>query len=418
MAPPKSSLRCLALTLASIGFACATVLPYRGATIATRDALLQTYDYIVVGAGTAGLTLADRLSESGKYSVLAVEYGYLDTGISITTSGGPFGTLGPPNQTFGREPYSAATRLYNLTSEPMPGLNNRQLNMQAGCIVGGSSAINGMVFGRGSAEDYDAWVLAAGQEHEKEYATEWGWGNLLPFFRKSTTFHEPSKEMVDEFGMTSDARAAYGGDTPIHSSFAPFQWPALSELIQDQEKKGERLLSEDPEVIWNAFKLIPGIEFPKEGADGNATGVFWAPNSIDPSTRTRSYALLGHYSNPGGSSTRPNFHLLTAHRVTQVVLGLPTGDNAASSQDHGEWEAQGVLITPRDGNFSEGPLRIAARREVILSAGAVHTPQILQRSGIGPKDTLRNARVQLKVELPGVGHNLQDHSAFSMTFNC
>jgi choline dehydrogenase-like flavoprotein len=233
MAGQTHPVGCRALTLAIASLTPATVLPYRGATIVTRDVLLQTYDYIVVGAGTAGLTMADRLSESGKYTVLAVEYGYLDTGISITTSGGPFRTLGPPNRTFEHEPYPAATRFYNLMSEPMPGLNNRQQNMQAGCIVGGVSAVNGMVFGRGSAEDYDAWVLAAGLEHKKEYAAEWGWDNLLPFFRKSTTFYEPPKEMVDEFGMTSDAPAAYRDDTPIHSSFAPFQWPALSESSPD-----------------------------------------------------------------------------------------------------------------------------------------------------------------------------------------
>lgn len=154
-------------------------------------------------------------------TVLVIEYGYLDSSAAITTVGMPTGT--PEGHQM-----PSATRYYNVTTVPQPGLNNRTRTVPAGCVVGGSSAVNGMIFDRGSAEDYDSWVWAAGPEHEEEYAEEWGWDNLLPYFKKSVTFHPPDERMEDEYGITYDVEAAYGGETPIHSSYAPFQWPAQS----------------------------------------------------------------------------------------------------------------------------------------------------------------------------------------------
>lgn len=118
--------------------------------------------------------------------------------------------------------------MYNLTSVPQPGLENARKILAAGSVVGGSSAVNGMFFMRGSAEDYDAWTWAAGEEHE-EFAAEWGWENLLPFFKKSVTFVPPTEQMVEDYNITYDVEAAYGGTTPIYSSYRPFHWPTTSE---------------------------------------------------------------------------------------------------------------------------------------------------------------------------------------------
>ncbi|CAI4211169.1 unnamed protein product [Parascedosporium putredinis] len=310
------------------------------AVIVKRQAELRDeYDFIVAGAGTAGLTVADRLSEGGQYTVLVVEYGYLDGSHSITATG-------PDAQQAGAIDYPSGTRI----------------------VVGGSSAVNGMFFDRGSADDYDAWVRCAGDEAD-EYAREWGWDNIYPFFQKSVTFHPPSEKMQEEYGMTYDM-AAYGGDTPIHSSYAPFQWPTTV-------------------GIWKAWETIEGVEFPKEHADGNATGVFC-----------------------NAANKRANFHLLPAHRVTKVGLEEVEGDDAHSHR------ATGVYIAPRDGDlWKSGPVFIKAKREVVVSSGAVHTPQVLQRSGIGHREVLEAAGVEVKVELPGVGFNLQDHSHYSISFN-
>lgn len=125
--------------------------------------------------------------------------------------------------------------MYNASSVPQSGLDGGRKPVPAGAVVGGSSAVNGMFFDRGTAEDYDSWVWAAGEEHESEYASEWGWDNMLPAFKKSVTFHPPTDEMQQEYGITYDVEAAYGGDTPIHSSYRPFQWPTQRECSTNLE---------------------------------------------------------------------------------------------------------------------------------------------------------------------------------------
>ena len=125
---------------------------------------------------------------------------------------------------------NSATRFYNITSQPLTALKNRRMSVPCGCVVGGSSAVNGMVFDRGSAEDYDSWVWAAGDEDHEWYGNEWGWKNILPWFKKSVTFHPPTEKMAKDYGMTWDM-AAYGGNTPIHSSYPPYQWPAQREYL-------------------------------------------------------------------------------------------------------------------------------------------------------------------------------------------
>lgn len=150
-------------------------------------------------------------------TVLVVEYGYLDSSHDITATG--------PDARLPFTPeYLPGTRMYNITSAPLEYLHGRGNRVAAGCVVGGSSAVNGMFFDRGAAEDYDSWVWAAGEEHEEEYRGEWGWDGIYPFFKKSVTFHPPDDRMQKEYGMTYDLDA-WGGDTPIHASFAPFQWP-------------------------------------------------------------------------------------------------------------------------------------------------------------------------------------------------
>ncbi|PGG96745.1 hypothetical protein AJ79_09473 [Helicocarpus griseus UAMH5409] len=363
----------------------------RHATVVERQDLLEEYDFIVIGGGTAGLTVADRLSEED-YTVLVVEYGYLDHSTSITQVG-----RAPRSGEDIVEEYPAATRMYNGTSTPQEFLDGESKWVPCGAVVGGSSAVNGMLFDRGSAEDYDAMVWATMEDgiEDEEVAREWGWKNILPAFQKSVTFHPPSEEMREKYGMTSDADAAYGGTTPIHSSYAPFQWETTLR-------------------VWNAYKAVPGVEFPEEGADGRAVGVFWIPNSIDPSTRTRSYSMLGHYENPNGPASRENYHLLPGHRGTRVILAESENDDESR-----DWEATSVIITPRDGEIDDdtGPLEVSVAREVVISAGTFHTPQVLQRSGIGPSSVLEAAGVEVKVDLPGVGMNLQDHINWAVSFN-
>jgi len=156
------------------------------------------------------------------------------------------------------------------------------------------------------------------------------------------------------------------------------------------------------EVIRRAWREL-GAPAPKEGSGGDAYGVFWFPSSQDPKMQTRSYARTGHYD---PVANRSNYHLLVGHRVNEVIL---------QARGYGsQYEAKGVKIQAVSSNSSI--IEIAGNQEIILAAGAIHTPGVLQRSGIGPKDVLDAAKIPVKVELPGVGQNFQDHPYTSLSF--
>ncbi|KAK0105665.1 hypothetical protein ONS95_004192 [Cadophora gregata] len=313
--------------------------------------LRPSYDYIVVGGGTSGLTVADRLSEDGTKTVLVVEYGYLDHSPDILL---PSPAKNDRNM----------SRFYDYMSVPQTELNNKTTIAYAAAIVGGGSAVDHMMFDRGSADDYDNW--------EKLRNPGWGWKELLPYFQKSVKFTPPTREQQEKYGYTYD-ESAYGGNGPIHASYPPFQWP--------QQK-----------LQWNAW-LDLGIEATTEGAGGEALGLFWIPSAMNPKNETRSYSKTGHYD---PSSLRENYHLLTGHQTREVVI-LKS-------------RAEGITIHARDGTDT-ALTTISATREVILAAGAFGSPTILQRSGVGPKDILESAGIEVKMDLPGVGQNFQDHAA-------
>ena len=134
-----------------------------------------------------------------------------------------------------------------------------------------------------------------------------------------------------------------------------------------------------------------GIPTPREHAIGYAVGRFWVPSSEHPLNRTRSYARYGYYDS---ISSRPNYHLLIGHKAKNLVI--------SSKQS-----VDGVDIHQRD--HPEDVITVKARKEVVLAAGAVHTPQILELSGVGLKVVLEAAGVPVKLDLPGVGQNFQDH---------
>lgn len=140
--------------------------------------------------------------------------------------------------------------------------------------------------------------------------------------------------------------------------------------------------------MYNAYRAFPGIDVPKDGGAGS-NGLFWFTTSMDPTATTRSYARTGHWDN----IRRSNYELMTGQKVNKILF---SGDTAT-----------GVQFTPSNGGQVT---TVRANKEVILAAGAVHTPQILQLSGIGPSALLRQANIPVIVDLPGVGANFQDHA--------
>jgi len=146
------------------------------------------------------------------------------------------------------------------------------------------------------------------------------------------------------------------------------------------------------------MRQFPGVNVPIDGAGGQ-NGLFWFTTSMDPVKFERSYARTGHWD----GLNRDNYHLLTGTKVAKVIVEDGT--------------AVGVQIHPRD--ETENRSVIKARKEVILAAGAIHTPQVLQLSGIGPKDLLEEASIDVLVDLPGVGMNFQDHHYIpGVSFSC
>ena len=151
------------------------------------------------------------------------------------------------------------------------------------------------------------------------------------------------------------------------------------------------------EIEWDAFGDL-NLAIEKEGANGHAAGRFWVPSSQDPATQTRSDARLGHFERV---IKRTNYHLLTLHKATKINFVKLT--------------ATSVLIQSRNSSDSKA---VTAGKEIIVAAGAVHTPQLLQLSGIGPSSVLAAAGVETLVDLDGVGQNFQDHPFFFMQYNC
>ncbi|KAK0639798.1 glucose oxidase [Cercophora newfieldiana] len=307
-----------------------------GAILNPQEAAGKTYDYVIIGGGTSGLTVGDRLSKSGKHSVLVIDYGY-----------------------FGQT-------TYNITSAPSPGLRNRTFPVDIGCVVGGSSAINGMVFQRGNAKDYNIWdELARGKN-------TWNWDSLLGYFKKAVQLMPPKPEIPADFNLKYDMKYWGSSFTTNHTIFATYT----------------NFINPSIEPMYRVFNAVPGIDTPEDGGSGK-TGMVYYMTSTNPYNGARSYSRTGHWDN----LNRDNYDLLTGTRVNNIIFKGNT--------------AVGVRITPRNTTLSS---IITAQKEVILAAGSIYTPQILQLSGIGPVLLLKRAKIPVKVDLPGVGANFQDHS--------
>ena len=339
----------VAALLACLSCQCVVATPLRAglATILRRQADIKAeYDYVIVGGGTAGLTVGDRLSESGKHSVLVLEHGKLDDQNGFPYEG--------PN----------SPRVFNLTSVPQSELNDRAFWVGIGKVVGGSSNVNGQVFIRGTKEEYDIWKKLGGAR------STWDWKGLLPYFKKGIYFTPPDAGMAEEFNVTYDPTVwGQNSKTHIYATYSNSYSPIMK-------------------LMYSAMKNMPGVDVPRDGAAGT-NGLFWYTTAMDPKTFLRSYSRTGHWD----GLNRKNYELSPETKVTKLTF---------KGRD-----VTGVEFTAASGGSVR---RVRARKEVILAAGAIHSPQILQLSGIGPKKLLEDAKIPLKMHLPGVGSNFQDHS--------
>jgi choline dehydrogenase len=293
-------------------------------------------DYIIIGAGSAGCALAYRLSEDGKNTVLVLEYGRTDIGPLIQM---------PAAFSL---PMSMRTYDWGYRTEPEPHLGGRRLATPRGKVLGGSSSINGMVFVRGHACDFDRW--------EEAGAKGWGFRNVLPYFRRMETAHLNGKG--GEVGWR-------GTNGPLHVTRGALRNPLYKAFTEAGMETG--------------YSFTDDYNGSKQEGFGPMEMTVW---------NGRRWSAANAYLRP--ALRRPNVMLKTGAHVERIVM-------------QGR-EAVGVLFR-RWGRVETA----RARREVIIAASAINSPKLLMLSGIGPAGHLRDIGVDVVVNRPGVGGNLQDH---------
>ncbi|KAI1127176.1 GMC oxidoreductase-domain-containing protein [Nemania abortiva] len=325
-------------------------------------ALRASYDFIVVGAGIGGLVVANRLSEDASVSVLVVEAGELDDRAEDITVPGNIGQENPSRYE------------WTMTTTPQEYLDNKTRSFAQGRVVGGSSVMNGMCWTRGSAADYDAWRNLGNPG--------WGWTDLLPYFLKSenyTTHGDASSHILP-------AHDKHGRRGPVQVGF--------------------------PRYVYNqTYNFLDGIQalgvpLNEDLNSGYATGVNLVPGSVTAENQSRADARAA-YLDPVLS--RPNLELLTGHTVTRILAGV-VGNRTSQSRPGSVPERITITGVELAADSTAPKYNVSCRKEVILAAGAILSPVLLQISGFGPSDYLRGLGVDVLVDLPGVGSNLQDHA--------
>ncbi|KAI4725796.1 glucose-methanol-choline oxidoreductase [Aureobasidium sp. EXF-10728] len=340
------------------------------------EQLRKTYDYVIVGGGTSGLVVANRLTEDPHINVLVIERGYLDGQDNGTTVPG----LAVPDK-----------YLRTDTSIPQPGLNNRTAPLYTGDVVGGGTVVNGMFFARGARADYDAW--------EQLGNPGWGWDGLLPYFKKSETFTPPIEGIQEMFpGVISSDLEPHGINGPVGSSFSNYQYPVIKNFFAG----------------WNSI----GVAINPQPNNGEATGAFYSTISAYAKNQSRAHASNAYYRPV--ANLRRNLHLLTGYTISKV--NFDKGVKAVSVDvSVAFYVFFSGIRTHFCGQFTSSATNetrtVRAGREIIMAAGAARTPQILQLSGIGSESLLSSLGIKTIVDLPGVGSNFQDQPTLYMQFS-
>ncbi|KZP13739.1 GMC oxidoreductase [Athelia psychrophila] len=314
-----------------------------------------SYDYIIVGAGTAGSALAAGLSESGKYKVGVLEAGISGYGESRIDVPGYFGA------TFG------TTYDWNYTTLPSSS-GVPPIYWPRGRVLGGTSALNLLAWNRPSREEYDAW--------EKLGNPGWNWDSLVTYLKKAENYHPPSAEQVSLLNY-QPALSAFGTGGSVQVSFEKFVAKATS--------------------LWVPALEALGIKKNNDVFSGSNIGASCGPSDINPVNSSRSYAAPA-YLFP--NAARKNLAVLTSALVEQI--------NWSADKEDGNVVASGVTFTSGGQSYT-----VNTTREVIISSGSINTPQLLELSGIGSSEILASAGVKQVINLPSVGENLQDHASSS-----
>jgi choline dehydrogenase len=298
---------------------------------------MQEFDYIIVGAGTAGCVLANRLSAEPNTTVLLLEAGGKDDYFWIDVPVGYLYTIGNPRTD------------WCYVTEPEPGLNGRSIGYARGKVLGGCSSINAMIYMRGQRADYDYWAAQG--------LRGWSWDDVLPVFKRSEDYEHGADEL-------------HGSGGELRVEERRVSWEILDAWRDAAEECGIPKIAE-----FNRGDNFGSAYFQmnqRRGVRWSATKAFLRP-----------------------ALQRPNLTVLTGALVERLAL----------DRRDGVIRATGVVARLA----GAGGETLRARREVLLAAGSIGSPQILQLSGVGPAALLRQHGIDVAVELPGVGANLHDH---------
>ena len=322
-----------------------------------------SFDTIIIGAGTAGCLLANRLSADPKRRVLLIEAGGKDDYHWIHIPVGYLYCIGNPRTDW----------LYQ--TEPDPGLNGRTLRYPRGKTLGGCSSINGMIYMRGQSRDYDQWAELTGDD-------AWRWEHCLPYFRLHEDYHKGADALHGAHGTVPELLQQ---DTPYFRTLRErgasgewrvdrqrLHWPVLQAFAEAARQAG---IPESSDFNRGSNEGVGYFEVnQKAGWRWNAAKAFLRPTCV----------------------RRPNFTLWTNSQVTRLLFEPAEGNQPPRCTGVEVWNGRELLTAH-------------AASEVVLSAGSIGSAQLLQLSGVGPADLLQQHGIAPVAELPGVGANLQDH---------
>jgi choline dehydrogenase len=306
-----------------------------------RSSEALEFDYVIVGAGSAGCVLANRLSADGRNSVLLLEAGPKDTNLWIHVPLG-YGKL-----------FKEKTVNWMYQTEPEPGLDGRTVFQPRGKVLGGSSSINGLLYVRGQHEDYDRW--------RQRGNAGWGYDDVLPYFKKA----ENQQRGADEY---------HGSGGPLPVSDWRHADPLSEAFVAAAAQTG---IPTNPDF---------------NGASQEGAGFF-------QTTTQRGRRASTAYSYLRPAKTRSNLHVETSALAQRILF---EGRRARAV----EYRQGGALRTAR------------ARKEILVSSGAYNSPQLLQLSGVGPAELLKQHGIDIVLDAPGVGSDLQDHLQVRLVTRC
>ncbi|KAK4675024.1 hypothetical protein QC764_000190 [Podospora pseudoanserina] len=327
----------------------------------------EVFDYVIVGGGTAGLVVANRLSETPTVRVAVIEAGGDERNNPNVTLASGYITMAAYNTPID----------WAYQTVPQPGVNNTPLTYHQGKAIGGTSAINGMAYVRSNQADLDAW--------ERLGNPGWNWASLYPYSMGAENFTFPGPGLQAS-GVTFDA-AVHGYSGPIHTGYGS----AL----------GNMTLMPAVQDAWEELGLLPNVDTGR----GKNRGVSANPLTLEPGLPSIRCDSARAYWYP--VEDRPNLKIIkgTARRLVWRKNNKPCSKKANT--------ATGVEYLDEDGQA----VVLSATKEVILSAGSLRTPLVLESSGVGNQGILKRLGIPVVVSLPGVGENFQDQGNNIVFYN-